>query len=163
MITVGWGAYFVRLIINSIVAAGILFGIAIFATNRYMVTVQMSANRLASNVETLTNTVARVDADLTASVERLNNNVSRIDRELTSLQAKSGRLASQISQIEAGSEPAQPAPAASETDEATPTETASNEPAGETDPEEDAPAAVVSSPVPQPNQTLPIPIFRPQQ
>lgn len=158
----GWGAYFVRLIINSIVAAGILFGIALFATNRYMVTVQMSANRLANNVQTLTETVARVDADLTASVERLNNNVSRIDRELSSLQAKSGRLAAQITQIESGTAPAQPASdqTTATVSETTETETAEEAPEAAA---EEATPDTAGSPVPQPSQTLPVPTSKPQQ
>lgn len=160
----GWGAYFVRLIITSIVAAGILFGVAVFAMNRYMTTVQMSAANLSSNVEALTATVARVDSDLTASVERLNNNVSRIDRELTSLQGKSGRLAAQISQIQSGSAQVQPAPPEAEAADTAPADTTETaETAAEAAPEETDPPVVASTPVPQATQTLPIPTSKPQQ
>lgn len=154
----GWGAYFVRLIINSIAAAVILFGVAVFAMNRYMVTVHSSVDGLTRSVEALNTTVARVDSDLTASVERLNNNVSRIDRELTSLQGKSGRLAAALSQIESGtSEPQPEAPQTqSEDNSAQTVETPEAAGADATDS-----PVVAATPAPQTTQTLPIPTSRP--
>ena len=163
---VSWGAYFVRLIISSIVAAGVLFAVIIFAMNQYMAAVQTSVSRLSSNVETLNATVSRVDTNLTSSVERLNNNVSRIDRELTSLQTKSGRLAAAISQIESDPQSTQSTPTAaqpSDGDADSQIETA-EAPTGETPTDDSSePSVVVSQPVPAANQRLPIPTSKPQQ
>ncbi len=156
----GWAAFFVKLIITSVVAAIVLFGVTVFAMNRYMASVQTAITRLSSNVQTLNATVERVDGNLTASVERLNNNVSRIDREITSLQGKSSRLAQDLQRIEGTVDNPPPRQAevaddASEPEETPATATATTEQA--------SPSAITSNPVPRPNQALPIPASRPPQ